>query len=340
MKLRVLSQQDVAKALNMDLVLDTVESVYKYKAEDKTVLWPTVFHDFNPGHQDMDIKSGYIKGMEIHGLKTINWTEKNPELGLPALVGLILVFDTATGLPLGLLDAGNITGMRTGSAAAIGAKYLARKDSDTMLMVGAGHQALFQIGAFLKQFPNMKTVYVADLPSPEHGVEYVKTVKDKLLTSLNIDASNVNFHAVCGEAELADTVGKVDLVVTATPSRTPIIKKEWVKPGTHFSCVGADMSGKVELDPQLFADALIYCDDLSNCMEVGEMETALKSGVISENQIMGEIGNLILGKSAGRTSDDQITIYDTTGLALHDLANAKTALDYAEKEGLGQIVEL
>ena len=340
MKLRILSQQDVAKAMDMDLVMEAVESVYRRKAEDMTVVWPTVFHDFDVGHQDMDIKSGYIKGTEIHGLKTINWTERNPELGLPALVGLILVFDTKTGLPLGLLDAGTITGMRTGCAGAIGAKYLARKDSDTMLILGTGHQSLFLIGAFLKQFPGLKTIYVANIPHPEKGTQYVETVQDRLMRELHIDASTVTFQPVCGESELADAVAKSDLVVTATPAREPVIQKEWVTPGTHFSCIGADMAGKEELDPKLFTDAVVYCDDLTHCTEVGELEIPVKTGAISMDQIGGEIGGLMLGKSQGRTSDAQITIYDAAGMALLDLATAKAALDFAEKEGLGQVVEL
>lgn len=272
MKLRVLSQEDVTKVLHMDLVMEAVESVYKRKAEDMTVVWPTVFHDFDTGHQDMDIKSGYIKGTEIHGLKTINWTEQNSKLGLPALVGLILVFDTKTGLPLGLLDASTVTGMRTGCAGAIGAKYLAKPNSETMLMIGTGHQSLYLIGAFLKQFPKLKTIYIANVSHPEKGIPYVETVKDRLMNELHIDASAISFCPVCGEAELASAVGKSDIVVTATPAREALISKAWVTPGTHFSCIGADMAGKMELDTQIFTDAIVYCDNLTHCLEVGKLE--------------------------------------------------------------------
>lgn len=340
MKLRILSRDDIRNAVNMDMVMDAVEFVYKSKAEGKAIVWPTVFHDFDVGHQDMDIKSGYIGGKEVHGLKMINWTEANIAKGLPALVGLILIFDTNTGLPLGLLDADFITGMRTGCAAAIGAKYLARPNSRNLMMLGTGHQSPFLICALLKQFPMIETVYVVNPIEPEDSVRYAKTIRAKLMDELHFDAGKVIFKAVCGERELAAAVTDSDIIATVTPARKPVIKKEWVKPGTHFSCIGADMSGKEEIEPEIFADAIVYCDDKVQCSSVGEMEIPLKMGILSPNDIVGEIGSLIIKKTHGRTDDNEITIYDATGMALLDLAAAKVALDLAEKAGIGQVIDI
>lgn len=340
MKLRIMSRNDVKRAVNMDAMMKTVEAVYQYKAQGKTVVWPTVFHDFETGRKDMDIKSGYIMGEEIHGLKAINWTQDNLKKGLPDLVGLILVFDTATGLPLGLLDASFVTGLRTGCAGAVGAKYLARKNSRTLLLLGTGAQSRFLLGAFLKHFPELNTVYVANTVHPENGVQYVQTVREWLDTELQINSGHVVFHPVCGESELARAVGASDIIVTATPARAPVIRRDWVKPGTHFSCIGADMPGKEEIDPELFRGAVIYCDDFVHCLEAGELELPVKHGVITTDAVRGEIGDLILGKTRGRSSDAEITIYDAAGMALLDIAAAKAALRLAEREGLGQVVEL
>ena len=128
-------------------------------------------------------------------------------------------------------------------------------------------------------------------------------------------------------------------MITVTPSREPVIKKEWVRPGMHFSTVGSDMEGKEELDPEIFADAKVFVDDMEHCIEAGETEIPVKKGIVTEEDI-NEIGDLILGNCQGRTSDDDITIYDPAGMALLDIAAAKVALDLADEKNLGAVVEL
>ena len=135
-------------------------------------------------------------------------------------------------------------------------------------------------------------------------------------------------------------VGVSDIIVSATPSRKPMIMKEWVKPGTHFSCVGSDMEGKQEIDENIFGVARVFVDDMNQAVAVGETETPIKKGVIEERDIVGEMGALILGNIEGRTSDDDITIYDTTGIALQDLLTAKKVLELAEEKGLGEVIDI
>lgn len=340
MKLRVLSRENIMNLADMDRILKSVEDIYTAKAKDETVVWPTVFYDFQTGEKDMDIRSGYIRGQELHGLKVINWTAANQNLGLPALIGVILVFDTNTGLPIGMLDGGLITGMRTGCAGAIGAKYLARKNPKTLFVLGAGNQAFYQVGAFLKTFPSLTKIYVADPVAPEGADRFVREIAGRLEKELHIQEASVEFISSSCQEDMADAVGASDMVVTVTPARAPVIRKEWVRPGTHFSCIGSDMEGKEEIDPELFRDAVVYCDDLEHAMEVGEMEIPLKTGVIQSRDLKGEIGQCILGQTPGRIDDNQITIYDACGMALLDIATAKALLELAEKNGIGQVVEL
>ena len=335
--IKVLKMEDTKKVLSMEKVIETVEEVYRAKSVGDTVVFPLVFHEFNPGIADMDIKSGWLKGSQIFGLKLVSWFGENPEKGLPSLVGTVLIFDANTGAPVGLLDGSHITGMRTGAAGAIGAKLLARKDSKKLLVVGAGHIATFQIAATLQCFPQLEEVMVYDAMDFPNAVRFVDAIKDKLEEDFHMKASGVKFTAV-GDVQAA--TGQSDIIITVTPSKQPIIMKEWVKPGTHFSCIGADMSGKEEVDPEIFKDARVFTDDTPQCMNVGEIEVPVAEGILKEEDSAGEIGDILTGKVEGRENDSQITVFDATGTALLDLLTGMVALDEAKKHGLGQTVEL
>ena len=316
-----LSNEKIEETLKISDVISCVESVYIQKANDQTVVWPTTFYEFDPGHADMDIKSGYLKGAGIFGHKTVSWVEANKEKGLPDLNGIIVVYSDETGLPLGILEASYITGMRTGAAGAIGAKYLARKDSENLMIVGAGNQAYFQALAMTAVFPQLKRIMIANPRTPDKAVAFAESLPTRLKSS---GVMNIPEITAC---EIKEGCEKADIIITCTSAREALIKSEWVKPGTHFSCIGADMSGKQEIDEKLFKGAIVYADDLMHCVDAGEMEKALKEGIIQTSDIKGEIGSLMLGKGEGRTNSNQISIFDATGMALLDIAAAKIALD-------------
>lgn len=334
--IRVLSKEDVSQVIKMQSVIDAVKAVYKSKSEGKTEIWPTVFYDFNPGKADMDIKSGYLKSEKLFGHKTVTWFGTNEGRGIPNLIGMIAVFDAETGIPMGIMDASYITGIRTGASGAIGAKYLARKTSKNLLILGAGNQAIFQIAAALTALPNLRKVRVA-AKNIIKLKSFVSSIPQKLQSKFGINTGMVRFEAV---ENLESAVKDSHIIITVTPSRTPIIKKEWVQKGTHISCIGADMAGKQEIDSEIMSKARIFTDDKQHCMQVGEIEIPLKRCIISEKDIVGEIGDLLLGKVQGRTSEEQITIFDATGMALLDIATAKIALKLAEEQGLGVKAEI
>ena len=336
MATRVMNRNDIMQVIEMAPTVQAVENVYTMKSRGEAVAWPTVFHIFEEGQRDMDIRSGYLPGEHIFGHKTIGFFAGNAEKGMPTLMATINVFDEFTGAPVGILEGAYITGVRTGAAGAIGAKYLARKDSETLFILGAGNQAAYQIAATIVCFPDLKKVYVADLLCPENAEKFVAGIRARLLDELGVDASGVSFEAT-NEPEI--TVPLSDIVITVTPAREPVIRKEWVRPGMHFSTVGSDMEGKEELDPEIFAGAKVFVDDMEHCVEAGEVEIPVKKGIVSEADI-NEIGDLILGNCEGRTSDEDITIYDPAGMALLDIAAAKVALDLAEEKDLGTTVEL
>lgn len=336
--IRVLSKEDTEKLLKMKDVIDVVENVYRSKSEDKATVFPLVFHEFEPGVADMDIKSGWLKDDEIFGLKLVSWFGENLKKNLPALVGLIMVVDSTTGAPIGILDGAHITGIRTGAAGALGAKYLAREDSKTLLIVGTGHVSIFQIAATLELFPELERVLLYNPNNFHKAEEMAGNISDTLKDDFCMDLKGrVEFLPV---SNIEKSTGESDIIITVTPSKKPIIMKEWVKSGTHFSCIGADMSGKQEIDSKIFQGARVFADDIPQCMNVGELEIPISLGILSKEDIAGEIGDIITGKTTGRENDEQITVYDATGTALLDLATAKLALAEGAKLGVGSTVKL
>jgi ornithine cyclodeaminase/alanine dehydrogenase len=305
-------------------VLETVESVYRSKASGETVVWPTVTHYFDGKDAVMDIRSGYDMGNEVYGAKMLATFPHNEEKGLPAFSGILVAIDGTTGLPIGIMDASFITSMRTGAAAAIGAKALARPESETLMVVGTGRQSLFMIGALLTAFPGIRTVLCAEPMHMENAVPYAENCPAKMKEMFDIDTDGIAFLPV---KDLKEATGHADIIVTITRSTAPIIMRDWVREGTHFSCIGADMEGKEEIDPAILRDAVVYADDVDQCVRAGECELAIKGGVMAEEHISGQIGEVLLGQKPGRTSEKEITVFDATGLALLDLAVAKQVVE-------------
>ncbi len=337
--IRILSAEDIAQVFTIEDALEAVEEAYRQKAEGDGVAWPMVYAAFDPGIADMDIRSGDLAASGLFGLKLTAWFSKNPERGLPEIFGTTLICSDTTGEPLALLNASAITGLRTGAAAALGAKWLARKDSEKLLVAGAGHQSSFQVAAMLAACPGISHVSVWDPRSseaPQARVELIRTDVARMLSNAGIERG-YDIVAI-GDGEAA--VRQADIVVTITPATSPIIKSDWIRPGTHLSCVGADMEGKQELESALMAAARLYVDDRAQSVASGELEIAVKEGAISSDDIVAEIGEVIAGIAEGRTSDEQITVFDTSGIAVQDLASSKVAYDRAIEANLGSVVAL
>lgn len=330
--IKVLSYEDVKQVSELKKVIECVKNVYISKSNDETEVWPTVVKEFDIGVSDLDIKSGYLKSMGIYGHKTVSLFTQNQEKGIPTLNGIINVFEDETGRCLGIMDGSYITSLRTGAAGALGAKYLARPESKTLMILGSGNQATYQIAATLTLISTIERVIVVNALDYTLAVDFVKTIKNRLEAEFKLDVTHVSFEAA---KDIAIATGESDIIITVTPSRTPIIRKAWVRPGTHFSCVGSDMSGKEELDPEIMSNAKIFVDDKRHCIEVGEIEIPLKKGIINEDDIVGELGDLIAEKVEGRINQEDITIFDTTGIALLDIAAGKAVLESAEEKHIG-----
>ena len=315
-ELTVLNGAAIQSLLTIPMAVRAVEQAYLEKSTGGAALWPMVFHEFTPGAADLDIKSGHMNGLGLYGMKVVSWFGDNPAKDLPALYGTSLLFDIHTGAPRALLNAGPITDFRTGAAGAVGAKYLARPDAETLLMAGTGALAPYLIAAALYCLPQLKTVYVANPHHPERSAAACAAIVpqvEKLLAACG------GCHAAITAAPSLETAAKQsDVILTATPAREPFLKAEWVRPGTHISCVGADMTGKQE--------------------SVGECEIPYKNGIFDGT--LCDIGGVISGAAPGRTGGEDITIFDSTGIALQDISAAAALLDAARKNGQGQTISL
>jgi len=241
----------------------------------------------------------------------------------------VLLFEAETGLlKCVLFDNGFITEMRTAAAGAVAAKYLAKKTLPKVGLAGSGSQARFQVRALL-EVREPEEVWVWSRSS-DHVLAYIAEMSGLCPQVKFIRAKD------CEEA-----VRESDLVITATPSRTPLVKASWLKQGVHITAMGSDGPEKQELEVDVLARAdLIFCDSTSQCVKLGEIHHGLEKKAISQERITGEIGEIILGRKRGRETDSQITIADLTGIGAQDAAAASLVYEEASLRNLGDFLEI
>ena len=270
---------------------------------------------------DFRAMPAYIEGMEACGLKWVNVHPKNRRFGLPCVTAVLILSDPRNGFPLCIMDATLLTNLRTGAAGGIAAKYLARKDSSVVGLVGCGVQARTQLLA-LKELFRIKLVYVWG-PKREYAKKFLK---DTEYLGLNVKIKD----------NIPGCVEEADIVVTTTPVRKPIVKSEWIKHGTHINAIGADAKGKEELEPALLKKAKLVVDDWQQASHSGEINVPLSRGIITKKDIYATLGEVLIGKKKGRVSSKEITIFDSTGLAIQDVAVANLVYKRALKKKIGR----
>jgi alanine dehydrogenase len=313
----LLSKKDVQNLVNIREVITVVEAAFKEWTEGKGVM---------PSKLYLTVKDGDFRAMPAFlpgaaGMKWVNVHTGNPAKGLPTVMAVLIYNDPATGYPLAIMDATEVTAYRTAATSAIASRYLARKDSQTLGIVGAGYQAYPHIIAHAMLF-KFKEVRVSDIS---------KKAVAKLMESLP--------NLPLKECSLEQTV-KSDIVCTLTPARQPVVKKEWLLPGTHINAVGADAEGKEELEPSILNDAMVVVDDLRQSIHAGEINVPVSKGLFKKQQIYATLGEIIIGRKKGRTDNRITTVFDSTGLAIEDIAVARLLYEKAQKTGTGLSVIL
>jgi alanine dehydrogenase len=298
--------------------LEAVEEAFRQHGLKRVQMPPKLYLYFKAG--DLRAMPAFLEEQDIAGVKIVNVHPENPKRGLPTVMALMILNSPETGAPIAAMDGTYLTDMRTGAGGGIAVKYLARKDSRIIGLVGAGNQARTQLLA-IREVMDIEDVKVTST-RVEHCLAFKKEMEPKI--SCNI-IPKTTIKEVCD----------CDILVTTTPVRSPVVKNEWVKEGTHINAIGADAPGKEELDPRILTRAKIVVDDLAQAFHSGEINVPLSKGIISLKDIYCELGEVVVGRKPGRERDEEITIFDSTGLAIQDVAAANLIYLRARDKGIG-----
>jgi ectoine utilization protein EutC len=322
----IVNEAQLRQAIGLDLpVVDVVEQAFAALATGKVVMPPILSMEIAEAHGEVDVKTAYIPGLDSFAIKVSPGFFDNPKLGLPSLNGLMILFSARTGLVEALfLDNGYLTDIRTAAAGAVAARHLAPQRVDTAGVIGGGVQARLQMNAaYLVRPFNRALVWARD---PNQA----RRCADDLAASLGIEALAI--------AEPESLVAQSQLVVTTTPAREPVLRAAWLHPGLHITAMGSDQAAKNEIEPAALAAADLYvCDRVSQCAALGELRTAIDAGVLTRDQ-PPELGAIVAGTTAGRRSDDAITICDLTGTGAQDTAIACHAYAICRTGGVGSAI--
>jgi alanine dehydrogenase len=322
-KTLILSRTDMMGLVTPAEYVSCVEQAYRMHGLGRYYMDPKghIVLDKYPG--EWEAMPSYIEEPEAAACKWVSIRERNREkYDLPTVFSILIYTHPETGFPLAICDGSYHTVMRTGAAAAVSAKWMARKDSKKLAIVGAGHMAEGALATCNEIFA-WDDVRVWSR-SQKTIDEFVATQQPKYRT-----------FRIRGLRDLEETVRGADVVVTVTPAREPLVKDEWIAPGTHIAALGADKGGDQELDPRILQRARIFVDDIRQCRTDGEINVPLARGLIKEEDIAGEIGEIIAGRKEGRRSPDEVTLFDSTGIALQDSATVPLEYERARASGVG-----
>jgi ectoine utilization protein EutC len=320
----VLTEQDLRSCITLDNdAVEAVEQAFVQLSQGKATVPPIMMLPVPQRRGEVDVKSAYIQGLDSLAVKIASGFFENFKQGLPSASGLMVLVSTETGFPRAvLLDNGYLTQVRTGAAGAIASKYLAPRIVETAGVVGAGTQARYQVRG-LKLVRDFKRLLIYSL--------YEKDT-DKYIEEMSAELGVEIRKAASVEALVANSA----VVVTTTPSREPYLQAQWLHPGLHLTAMGTDTEEKQELYPDVLARAdLLVCDLASQCRRLGELHHAVDRGLIGEADDVAELGELIAGARAGRTSESQISVCDLTGVGVQDTAIARLAFQKAAEGKLG-----
>ena len=311
----VLELEEIKQVIHSPQLITEIETGFVLYSEGKVVVPPVGFLHFDQPPGDVHIKYGFVKGDDYYVLKMASGFYDNPDLGLPAADGLILVFSQQTGQPkLILLDKCWLTEMRTAAAGAVAAKHLAPNHVRNIGIVGTGEQARYQL-EMLSNVVDCKSCFIWGRDTAK-----VQTMIEDLRARESFQDWGLDMKVA---TEIDELVSKCNLIVTATSAREPLIRADQVQPGTHITAMGSDDHGKQELEAELLAKAdRVVADSVSQCVDHGECFHAVQNGLIETDSIL-ELGDVIKNPELGRTSEDQITIADLTGVAIQDIQIAK-----------------
>ena len=324
----MLTKEQIQSVLTMEDTIKVVEEGFKAFNSGKMIIPFPVGLQIQENRGEVHIKPGYLKGSDTYCIKIASGFYNNPKIGLPSSGGMMLLFDAKTGVPRGLLvDRGFITDMRTAGAGALAARCLAKKSIATAAVIGTGTQARLQIEA-LSKVRGFRVLKVWGR-TPANVKRYVQDMRKKLTAEIvPVDSRK-------------EAVENSEVLVTATPSTSPLVKTEWVGKGMHITAMGADSPEKQELETGVLGVAdKIVVDSVEQCVRLGEVHHTVEDGTISVDDIHAELGEILLGQKRGREREEEITVCDLTGIAAQDVVTSQLVYERALKAKIGSYITI
>lgn len=322
----ILDGRTVRRMVDINDAIKAVEKSFWYFGKGRTQMPPKLYIHLDKYKGDFRAMPSYIDGMKGCIIKWVSVHAKNRKKGLPTVMALIVLSDASNGLPLCIMDGTYATALRTGAAGAVAVKYLARKDSHKIAMIGCGVQARTQLSA-IKQVMPLRQLSAWDI-NKSAAKKFIK------------DSGRGGYSKLTACDSVRECVEDADIVVTTTPSRKPIVKAGWIKAGTHINAIGADAKGKQELDPKILKKAKIVVDAWGQASHSGEINVPFSRGQIGRKDVYADMGEIVVKKKKARTCTDEITVFDSTGLAIQDAAIANLIYLKALKLKAGKRVNL
>lgn len=325
----ILNRQEVEALVSMREAMSAVEEAFVELHEKKAVCPKRVVVDIKKHRGVAYFMPSYLGGVDSLMVKMVSQYEENlRRYALPTIMASILLSDAKNGEALALMEGTYITALRTGAASGVASKHLARRNSETIGVLGAGVQARTQVWALHEVLGNIQKVKVYDM-LPDKAEEFVHYVS----AQFGLDAETVKTNRECVENS--------DVIVLATTSKLPALDGDWVGEGAHINSVGVMGPEGRELDDKIVKKAKIVVDSKESALlETGDLIIPINNGTISESDVYAELQEIVAGEKPGRTSNDEITCWKAVGLAIEDAAVAKLVFDKAVKEGFGKRVEL
>lgn len=328
MQVLILREPQIRALIGPAQALDVVRDAFARLGRGEATL-PGVIGFEIPGRGgEVHVKGAWLHGTPFYSIKQAAGFYANLERGLPLGSGLILVFAADTGFLRAILfDNAFLTELRTGAAGALAADLLARRHVRRVGIVGAGSQARYQLEALL------------GVRRPESVVVWSRSFERAAACAA--EAQDRFGLPVAAVASARDAVEGCEIVVTTTPSREPIVRAEWLRPGTHVTAVGSDGPDKQELETALLARAdVLVVDRLDQCLRLGELHHAVEAGLLSADAVHAELGELAAGLKPGRRAEDEITVADLTGVGVQDAAVANFVVAAALERGVGDTLDV
>lgn len=319
----IISETLAQELVSIEDAIEAVAATFIAMEQGKARNYPVVREVVGYADAVYGVKAGGDISAPFLGLKAGGYWPHNLPRGLTNHQSSTLMFDPETGRAQALVSANYLTGVRTGAASALATRVLARKDATVLGIIGTGGQSVHQLRA-AAQVRGLTRVHAWD-PMPENVARFAAAV-----TALGLEYLAETTPQAVAEA--------ADIIITVTPSQKPILQKDWIRPGTHISAMGADTKGKQELDPALVAAARLFVDEAAQAITIGECQHAFAQGLISEPDLTA-LGAVLAGSAKGRLSDAEITLFDGTGVALQDLVVADLAMRRALASGRGVVVD-